>query len=63
MIGALQFRKLYEEVVESGDMTAREFHDSIMQGGRLPVELVRARLIGQPLTRDFRSQWRFYGDP
>ena len=63
MIGALQFRKLYEELVESGIMTAREFHDSIMQGGRLPVELVRARLTGQPLTSDFQSQWRFYGDP
>ena len=63
MIGALQFRKLYEEVVESGDMTARQFHDSIMQGGQMPVELVRARLTGQPLTADFKSQWRFYGDP
>jgi uncharacterized protein (DUF885 family) len=63
MIGALQFRKLYEEVVDSGDMTAREFHDSIMLGGRLPVELVRARLTGQPLTSDFTSRWRFYGDP
>ena len=63
MIGALQFRKLYEEVVESGDMTAREFHDAVMQGGRLPVELVRARLTGQRLTSDFQSQWRFYGDP
>jgi hypothetical protein len=49
--------------VESGDLTAREFHDAVMQGGRLPVELVRARLTGQPLTRDFQSQWRFYGDP
>jgi uncharacterized protein (DUF885 family) len=63
MIGAIQFRSLNEEVVGSGDMTAREFHDSIMQGGRLPVELVRARLTGQDLTRDFQSQWRFYGDP
>jgi uncharacterized protein (DUF885 family) len=63
MIGALQFRQLYEDLVESGVMTAREFHDSIMLGGRLPVELVRSRLTGQPLTRDFRSQWRFYGDP
>ena len=63
LIGALQFRKLYEELVESGIMTAREFHDSIMQGGRLPVELVRVRLTGQPLTSDFQSQWRFYGDP
>jgi hypothetical protein len=25
--------------------------------------MVRARLIDQPLTRDFRTQWRFYGDP
>lgn len=63
MIGALQIRKLYEETVESGDMTARQFHDSIMLGGQMPVELVRARLIGQQLDRDFQSQWRFYGDP
>jgi len=63
MIGALQFKALYEEVVESGEMTAREFHDAIMQGGRLPVELVRARLTDQTLSRDFESQWRFYGDP
>jgi hypothetical protein len=63
MIGALQFRKLYEELVKSGDMTAREFHDSIMQGGRLPIELVRARLTRQKLSPDFRSEWRFYGDP
>jgi uncharacterized protein (DUF885 family) len=63
MIGALQFRELYKEVVDSGRMTAREFHDSVMQGGRMPVELVRARLTAQPLTRDFKSQWRFYGDP
>jgi hypothetical protein len=63
MIGALQFRTLHEEVVGSGAMTTREFHDSIMQGGRLPVELVRARLIGQELSPDFRSEWRFYGDP
>ncbi len=63
MIGALQFRRLYEEVVESGEMSAREYHDAIMQGGRLPVELVRARLTGQALTPDYKSQWRFYGDP
>lgn len=63
MIGGLQFRALYEELVESGRMSATDFHDAIMQGGRMPVELVRARLTGQPLTRDFESQWRFYGDP
>lgn len=63
MIGALQIRKLYEETVESGDMTARQFHDAIMLGGTMPIELVRARIIGQALESDFQSQWRFYGDP
>ncbi len=62
MTGGLQFRALYRELVDSGRMTAREFHDAVMQGGRMPVELVRARLIGQPLTRDFESRWRFYDD-
>lgn len=63
MTGALQFRALYEELVGSGSMTARQYHDAVMLGGRMPVELVRARLTGEPLDKDFRSQWRFYGDP
>ena len=29
----------------------------------MPIELVRARLTGQPLTRDDRAQRRFSGDP
>ncbi len=60
MIGGLQFRALHRELVESGQMTERGFHDAVLQGGSMPVELVRARLTGQPLTRDFESSWRFY---
>jgi uncharacterized protein (DUF885 family) len=64
MIGGLQFRELREELVGSGRMTEREFHDAIMQGGRMPVEMVRARLIEQPLTRDHEASWKFAGpDP
>ena len=63
MIGALQFRSLYQELVESGRMSATAFHDAIMLGGRLPIELVRARLTNQPLIRNYRSQWRFYSLP
>ena len=63
LIGGLQFRALNRELVESGRMSLREYHDTVLQGGRMPVEMVRARLIDQPLTRDFRTQWRFYGDP
>jgi hypothetical protein len=63
MMGGLQFRALRRELVDSGQMTEREYHDAVLQGGRMPVEMVRARLTGQPLTRDYTTQWRFEGDP
>jgi uncharacterized protein (DUF885 family) len=62
LLGGLQFRALYREQVESGRMTARDLHDAILLGGNMPVEMVRARLGGQPITRDFRSTWRFSGE-
>jgi len=61
MLGGLQFRALHQELVGSGRMTNREFHDAILQSGPIPVELVRARLTGAPLTRDHRASWRFAG--
>jgi len=63
MMGALQFRSLYEELVDSGQMSAREYHDAVLLGGRMPVEMVRARLTGQDIARDHQASWRFYGDP
>jgi hypothetical protein len=63
MIGGLQIRALHEELVGSGRMTNREFHDTILQGGRMPIEMVRARLLGQSPREDFVPQWRFYGNP
>jgi hypothetical protein len=63
MIGGMQMRALRRELVESGRMTDQAFHDALMQGGRMPVEMVRARLTGEPLTRDFATSWRFAGDP
>jgi uncharacterized protein (DUF885 family) len=60
MLGGLQFRALHRDLVESGRMTDRAFHDAILQGGRMPVEMVRARLTGEPLTRDYTAKWRFY---
>jgi len=63
MLGGLQFRALHRELVESGEMIDRAFHDAILQGGGMPVEMVRARLTGAPLTRDYSAHWRFAGDP
>ena len=61
MIGGLQFRALHRELVGSGRMTNRQFHDAVLQGGRMPVEMVRARIENLPLTRDYKAQWRFDG--
>ncbi|GGA73026.1 X-Pro dipeptidyl-peptidase [Arenimonas soli] len=60
MIGGLQFRALHEEFVVSGKMTEREFHDSILMGGPMPVAAVRARLSGDVPVQDLRADWRFY---
>jgi hypothetical protein len=64
LMGGIQFRALRRELVESGRMSERDFHDAILQGGTMPVELVRARLLGgRELTRDYTTKWRFAGDP
>lgn len=63
MLGGMQFRALHRELVESGKMTARQFHDAVMQGGRMPVEMVRALLTEQRLSPDFVSTWRFAEQP
>jgi uncharacterized protein (DUF885 family) len=60
MLGGLQIRGLRKELVESGKMTDRDFHDAILRENAIPIEFIRASLGGQPLTKDFASQWRFY---
>ena len=59
MLGGLQFRTLHRELVESKKMTDQQFHDTVLQNGRIPVEMVRALLTNQPLTRDYKPNWRF----
>jgi hypothetical protein len=59
MLGGLQFRALHEQLVGGGKMTDRQFHDAILQGGMMPVEMVRSRLLNERLPRDYRPSWRF----
>ncbi|MBI5690552.1 MAG: DUF885 family protein [Verrucomicrobia bacterium] len=59
MLGAIQLRALYTELVTSGRMPEKVFHDRILMGGPMPIELVRANLTGTLLPRDFRSTWKF----
>ena len=62
MLGGLQLRALYKELVMSKKMTDREFHDAVLQGGPMPITMVRARMANVKLTRDGASPWRFADD-
>lgn len=61
MMGGLQFRSLHQELVGSGRMTNKAFHDAVLRGGAMPVEMVRAMLTNAPLTRDYETQWLYRG--
>lgn len=64
MLGGLQIRALHHELVDSGKMTNRAFHDAVFKENSIPIEMIRASLTKQKLTRDFTSNWKFYGpDP
>lgn len=63
LMGGFQFRSLYRELVENGDWNAKTFHDTILEGGRMPVEMVRARLRGDLIERDHEAAWRFQDRP
>ncbi len=60
MIGGLQFYNLHRDLVDSKKMTNRQFHDAILKEGSIPVEMVRAILTKQKLSKDFKPNWRFY---
>src|ERR1041385_2857426 len=60
LIGGRQFYALHHELVDSGKITNRAFHDWIYKENRMPVVMFRAILTNQKLTRDFKSNWKFY---
>lgn len=60
MMGGLQFFTLHRDLVGSKKMTDRQFHDAILKEGAIPVEMVRAILTNQKLTKDQKSNWRYY---
>lgn len=60
MIGGLQFWALKKELVDTKKMTYKQYHDAILRENAMPIEMVRALLINQPLKRDFKTNWRFY---
>jgi uncharacterized protein (DUF885 family) len=61
MLGALQFRALHKELVDSGKMTNRQFNDAVLHENEMPIEMLRVALTNQKVTRDFKTSWKFYG--
>jgi uncharacterized protein (DUF885 family) len=59
MLGAMQLRGLYAQLVSTGKMTEKAFHDEILKGGTMPIEMVRAHLTQEKIPRDFKPAWRF----
>lgn len=60
MVGALQFRALFEESVGGGRMAEKDFHDRILRGNMMPVEAIRLLLGAEPVPDRFTPEWRFY---
>lgn len=69
LIGGLQLRALYRDLVDADPtdgapdpaarMSPREFHDRVLEQGSMPVEMIRAALTEVPLGRDQKAGWRF----
>src|SRR5437588_6514178 len=60
LIGGLQQYSLHHDLVDSGKMTNRQFNDALLKENRIPIEMIRAILTNQKLTRDYKTNWRFY---
>jgi hypothetical protein len=60
LIGGLQIMALKNEMVDKGKMPYKAFHDAVIKENQIPIEMIRATLTNQNLTRDFTTQWKFY---
>ncbi len=60
LIGGLQQYAMHKELVKSGKMTVKAYNDALLKENRIPIEMLRAAITNQKLTRDFVTNWRFY---
>ena len=43
-------------------MGEREFHDTILESGGMPIALIRLLVNGEELAPDMNLDWKFYGE-
>ncbi len=59
LLGGLQLYSLHKELVGGGKMSEAEFHGAVLRQNTMPIELLRAALLGLPLSRENKPAWRF----
>jgi uncharacterized protein (DUF885 family) len=62
LVGGLQLKALHDQLVGPGKMTNRDFNDAVLRENRIPIELIRASLTNQKLTKDYAASWKFQGE-
>ena len=60
LVGGLQLFSIKNEFVESGKMSFVDFHDKVIKLNHMPMEMIRASLLNQPLSKDYKPNWKFY---
>lgn len=60
MLGALQLVRLREEALACEGMGEKEFNDRVLKANMMPIELMRALMLGLELRPEYRPHWKFY---
>lgn len=60
LTGGFEFYALKKELVDSKKMTYKQFHDAVMKLNCMPVEMIRAILTNQHLSREYTTSWKFF---
>ena len=58
----MQLKSMHDQLVGPGKMTNKQFNDAVLRENRIPVEMIRASLTKQKLTKDYTASWKFQGD-
>jgi uncharacterized protein (DUF885 family) len=60
LIGGLQLMALKRELVDSGKLTYKQYHDAVMHENMMPIAMLRIILTNQQVAKEYKANWRFY---
>ncbi|WP_437922054.1 DUF885 family protein [Sphingobacterium sp. LRF_L2] len=60
LVGGLQLMSIKNELVDTGKMSYKAFHDQVIKENYMPMEMLRAIMTKQNLSADHEASWKFY---